>query len=67
MFKKDFGSEGQQLYQQFYLNGITQPPAVGAGMEEELKYRLFVKIWRRLPLPVAEALGPQLRRRMPFG
>lgn len=67
VFKKDFGSEGQQLYQQFYLNGITQPPAVGAGMEEELKYRLFVKIWRRLPLPVAEALGPQLRRRMPFG
>ncbi len=67
VFKKDFGSEGQQLYQQFYLNGITRPPAVGAGMEDDLKYRLFVNVWRRLPLAITEALGPQLRRRMPFG
>jgi len=26
------------------------------------KYRLFIKGWQRLPLPVANALGPWLAR-----
>ncbi len=67
VFKMNWGAEPRPLYQQYYLNGISQPPAVGSSMEAHAKYRLFVKVWRRLPLSVTEALGPQLRRRMPFG
>jgi len=66
-FKAAWGGEEQTLYQHYYLNGIERPPQVGAGLYEDPKYRLFSRVWQRLPLPVAEALGPQLRRRMPFG
>ncbi len=67
VFKKDFGAEPLQLYQQFYLNGPHQPPSVGADMEDDPKYRAFVKIWRWLPIPITEFLGPKLRKRVPFG
>jgi len=66
-FKKSWGGEPRQIYQQYYLNRIVRPPAVGGGREEDAEYRLFVRIWRRLPLSLTEVLGPQLRKRMPFG
>ncbi len=67
VFKMNWGAEPRPLYQQYYLNGISQPPTVGSSMEADAQYRLFVKVWRRLPLSVTEALGPQLRKNMPFG
>jgi hypothetical protein len=66
-FKKAWGGEVQQLYQHSYLNGVTEPPAVGGSLEEHARYRVFVSMWQKLPLPVAELLGPELRKRMPFG
>jgi FemAB-related protein (PEP-CTERM system-associated) len=66
-FKRKWAGEPQPLYQQVYLNGISQPPAVGSQREDDSKYRLFVQVWRRLPLPVAEMLGPRIRRAVPFG
>jgi FemAB-related protein (PEP-CTERM system-associated) len=66
-FKKGFGGQVQQLYQQFYLNGIAQTPIVGAEMKENYKYRIFVAIWRKLPQLMTEVLGPKLRKQMPFG
>jgi FemAB-related protein (PEP-CTERM system-associated) len=67
VFKMNWGAEPRPLYQQYYLNGNSRPPAVGSGLEADSQYRLFVKIWRRLPLCVTEVLGPKLRERMPFG
>jgi FemAB-related protein (PEP-CTERM system-associated) len=67
VFKKNWGAEPRPLYQQYYLNGITEPPAVGGSREDDAQYRLFTSAWRRLPLPLTEVLGPQLRKRMPFG
>jgi serine/alanine adding enzyme len=67
VFKQAWGGKPRPLYQQYYLNGLTHPPAVGAGRKADPKYRVFVDLWKRLPLPVTEVLGPQLRRRMPFG
>ena len=67
VFKTRFGAEPRPLYQQCYLNGISQPPAVGGTREDDAKYRLFVRVWRRLPLSMVEFLGPRLRKRMPFG
>lgn len=67
VFKKSWGAEPRQLYQQYYLNGIDQPPAVGAGRKADPKYEFFVRLWSKLPMPVTEIMGPQLRRRMPFG
>ena len=66
-FKRNWGAEPRPLYQQYYLNGTSQPPPVGSSMKADAKYRLLANVWRRLPLPVTEILGPQLRKRMPFG
>ncbi len=66
-FKKGWGAQPRPLYQQYYLNGISQPPAVGRSLEDNARYRLFVNLWRRLPLALSEALGPQLRKMVPFG
>ena len=66
-FKMNWGAEPRPFYQQYYLSGISRPPAVGSSREADAKYRLFVNVWRRLPLSMTEALGPQLRKRMPFG
>lgn len=66
-FKKGFGGQVQPLYQQFYLNGINQSPSVGEEMKEDLKYRIFVAVWNKVPLGLTEVLGPQIRKRMPFG
>jgi FemAB-related protein (PEP-CTERM system-associated) len=66
-FKKKWGAVAQPLYQQTYLNGRARAPRVGSSLEENARYRVFVRLWRLLPLAVTEFLGPQLRRRMPFG
>jgi FemAB-related protein (PEP-CTERM system-associated) len=67
VFKKNWGAKPQPLYQQYYLNGVDEPPSVGGGREDDAQYRLFTSAWRRLPLPLTEILGPQVRKRMPFG
>ncbi|NLF13590.1 MAG: GNAT family N-acetyltransferase [Anaerolineaceae bacterium] len=66
-FKKGWGGELRQLYQQTYLHGISKAPAVGKQLEERRQFRIFVKLWRMLPPQVAEILGPLMRKRMPFG
>lgn len=67
VFKKRWGGEPRPLYQQFYLNGLRHSPPVGSSREREAGYRLFAMVWKHLPLPLAELLGPRLRKRMPFG
>lgn len=66
-FKLHWGAEARPLYQHYYLRKVAQPPPVGASMKKETRYRLFVNVWRHLPLPATEAIGPHLRKRMPFG
>ncbi len=66
-FKAAWGGAEQPLYQHTYLNGSRRPPQVGAGLYQDPKYRVFSGVWQRLPLWATEALGPQLRKRMPFG
>jgi FemAB-related protein (PEP-CTERM system-associated) len=66
-FKKHWQAEPRPLYQQFYLNGTDQPPPVGSTREDDVQYRIFVSMWRHLPLPMTELLGPQLRSWLPFG
>jgi serine/alanine adding enzyme len=66
-FKKTFGSQLQQLYQQTYMNGTGKPPSVGAAKAEDAKFRYFIKLWNHLPLGITEVIGPKLRKQMPFG
>ncbi|MCB2106399.1 MAG: FemAB family PEP-CTERM system-associated protein [Rhodobacteraceae bacterium] len=58
-FKKNWGFSPVPLIHQF----MTKP---GTGMPDinptNPKYRLFIKIWRKLPLPIANRLGPLIVR-----
>lgn len=58
-FKKNFGFTPQALPYEYYLVKSDALPDVNPLNP---KYRLMVETWSRLPLPVANALGPFLAR-----
>nr|WP_242490080.1 FemAB family XrtA/PEP-CTERM system-associated protein [Noviherbaspirillum cavernae] len=56
-FKKNWGFAPQPLHYEYQLH---QSKAVPDTNPLNPKYRLFIKLWQRLPLPVANALGPHI-------
>lgn len=58
-FKKHWGFEPEPLRYEYKLFKTDEVPAVNPTNP---KYRLFIKAWKRLPLPVANVLGPVLAR-----
>lgn len=61
-FKKQWGAEDQQLYYQCYsLDGGDMPDLDPRNP----KYRLAVALWKRLPVAVANLLGPHIIRGIP--
>jgi len=61
-FKRQWGAEPVQLYWQYWL-------AAGRGMPgltpSSPKFRLAVRAWQRLPLAIANRLGPRLVKDLP--
>lgn len=60
-FKRLWGFEAQQLHYQYDL--ITRD-SIPQNNPMNKKYRLFIEAWKRLPLPVAELIGPLLVRNL---
>ncbi|MEP7183974.1 MAG: FemAB family XrtA/PEP-CTERM system-associated protein [Betaproteobacteria bacterium] len=60
-FKRNWGFEAQPLYYEFDL---LRRATVPQNNPLNPKYRALVALWRRLPLPVANALGPLLVRNL---
>ena len=58
-FKKNWGFEPEPLHYQYHLVEARQMPEINPMNP---KYRLFIEGWKKLPLPVANALGPLLAR-----
>ena len=54
-FKKNWGFEATQLYYEYQLHAITALPE---NNPLNPRYQMFIKMWRHLPLPVANFLGP---------
>ena len=67
-FKKHWGGEELPIYQLSYSTNGTHAGAAewSERLESDPKLRTFVKVWRRLPLPLTQWIGPQLRRHVPF-
>jgi FemAB-related protein (PEP-CTERM system-associated) len=61
-FKEQWGARPKPLYYQYLLEGPAQMPNFAA---QQLRMEIAVRIWKRLPLPVARILGEPLRRRFP--
>ncbi len=58
-FKKNWGFEPVPLPYQYRLVKAKDVPDVNPLNP---KYRLFIKLWKQLPLPIANSLGPLLSR-----
>jgi FemAB-related protein (PEP-CTERM system-associated) len=60
-FKKNWGFLPQPLFYEYHLIKARAMPDVNPSNP---KYRLFIEAWKRLPLPVANAIGPLLARNL---
>lgn len=58
-FKKQWGAIPHQLYYQYYLNKSNIIPKLD---QSSLKYQMFTGIWKKIPLSVANFIGPIIRK-----
>jgi FemAB-related protein (PEP-CTERM system-associated) len=58
-FKTNWGFEPEALCYEYYLRRGSAVPNLSPLNP---KYRLFINLWRRLPLPLANLVGPLLAR-----
>lgn len=61
-FKQKWNAEAKQLYWHYHLVKNTEMPALNA---DNPKFDLAIKVWRKLPLPVTQWLGPMVARSIP--
>ena len=61
-FKMQYGAEPVQLYFQFYLNRANKVPDVDP---DSRAFKHLVKIWRKIPIPALNLLGPRIIRNIP--
>ena len=58
-FKKNWGFEPQEMPYRYHLIRSAAMPDINPMNP---KYRLFVSMWKKLPLPVANFIGPLISR-----
>lgn len=58
-FKKNWGFEADPIRHEFRVKGGREPAEINPLNP---KYRLFIAAWKRLPLPLANTLGPRVVR-----
>lgn len=61
-FKHKWGAEAVPLYWQYVLRKRKDIPSLNV---QNPRYRLAIRLWRRLPVPVTQAIGPFIARAIP--
>ncbi len=61
-FKKQWGAEPRQLHWHYRLAPDTPLPRLNP---QSAKFSLATRLWQRLPVPVANAIGPRIVRNLP--
>lgn len=56
-FKKNWGFEPEPLYYEYYLVHSKKMPDINPLNP---KYKLFIELWKRMPMPVTKWLGPAI-------
>jgi FemAB-related protein (PEP-CTERM system-associated) len=71
MYKSQWATCSQPIYQQTWTPGaeagVQRAESIARQAQSDERFQTFRRIWPRLPLPVAEFVGPLLRRQIPFG
>jgi len=62
LFKKQWGTEPAPLYWHYWLAEVGDLPQINPSNP---KYKLLIKIWQRLPVAIANLLGPYIVRSLP--
>ena len=60
-FKKNWGFEATPLYYEYFLVGDRTMPEINPLNP---KYRLFIQAWKKLPLPLANVIGPHIVKQL---
>ena len=60
-FKRRWSAETKQLYYQYYLNTSNTPDYDLSNQ----KYQKFIRMWKKVPVPVTKVVGPKIRRNIP--
>jgi serine/alanine adding enzyme len=61
-FKRQWGAQPEQLHWHYWLRAGGAPPVLNASNP---RFKLAVSAWQRLPLSVANRIGPMLARNLP--
>ncbi len=61
-FKKKWNADVRQLYWQFYLNKTDELPNLNPSNP---KYKLAIRVWRKLPLKITQLIGPLISKYIP--
>ncbi|NIT56489.1 MAG: FemAB family PEP-CTERM system-associated protein [Aliifodinibius sp.] len=61
-FKKHWVPSPQQLVWQYYLRKSEEIPSINP---DNPALKIFIKIWQRLPMPIANYLGPKVNKMLP--
>lgn len=61
-FKRQWGAEPRQLYWHYWLADGGELPALNPNNP---KFRLAIRVWQKLPVAVANLLGPPIVRNLP--
>jgi FemAB-related protein (PEP-CTERM system-associated) len=60
-FKQYYGFTPEPLFYQYYLVGENKIPDLTPNNP---KYRMFINLWKRLPLPISRLIGPWVARNL---
>jgi hypothetical protein len=58
-YKKNWGMQAKPLYYYYYLVNATELPNLSPNNP---KYKMFIKLWQKLPLKLSQLLGPLLSK-----
>jgi FemAB-related protein (PEP-CTERM system-associated) len=61
-FKEQWGAKPHQLYWYYWLANGRDIPQLNP---DNVKYRTAISLWQRLPIPVANAVGPHIVKYLP--
>jgi len=61
-FKRQWGAQPEQLYWHYWMREAGELPRINHSSP---KFEAAIAAWRRLPLPIANRLGPLLVRNLP--